>query len=139
MASLRWFAYTWGAVLIRGDRRLRRRQAHQTRPARVVGTCCKLPRPSICSVVAGDAAGDHGRTGSLVAPTDAPAVALAQPLSQSHLTDNPVTEASIASYLGAGERVLALAQLGLWICLGLIVLVALTWAAGVLPGAVRLF
>ena len=55
------------------------------------------------------------------------------------LADNPATEASIATYLGSAERMLAVTDLTWKLCAALLVLILVAWAAGILPGAVRLF
>ena len=73
----------------------------------------------------------------MVALTPDAAVGL-QPAPQPSLADNPATQASIAAYLGSAERMLTVVDLAWKVCAGLIVLVLIAWAAGVLPGAVRL-
>ena len=55
------------------------------------------------------------------------------------LGDNPATNASIAAYLGAGERMRGLMDVTWTLRAVLIVLVLLAWAVGLLPGAVKLF
>jgi hypothetical protein len=47
--------------------------------------------------------------------------------------------ASIDAYLGSAERMALLADVVWKVCVVLGVLVVVTWALGVLPGAVRLF
>jgi hypothetical protein len=64
---------------------------------------------------------------------------VAAPPSAAPLGDSPATDASIASYLGAGERMQALMDVTWKTCAVVLVLVALAWAFGLLPGAVRLF
>jgi hypothetical protein len=55
------------------------------------------------------------------------------------LLDRPATNASIAAYGEAGERMLGLVD-GTWkVGVALFVLVAAAWIIGLLPGAVRLF
>ncbi len=48
-------------------------------------------------------------------------------------------QASIDAYLGAAERVDVLFDAAWKLCAGLMVLTLVTWALGLLPGAVRLF
>ena len=62
-----------------------------------------------------------------------------QPDRQPSLADNPVTQASIAAYLGSAERMLAVTDLTWKMCAGLLVVIVVAWALGVLPGAIRLF
>jgi hypothetical protein len=78
-------------------------------------------------------------TSSLVASGAAPAVAVAETLSQPNLADSPAAYASIVRYLAAAERVRALMDLSFKVCLGLAAVVVLAWALGALPGAVKLF
>ena len=61
-----------------------------------------------------------------------------QPARQSSLADNPATQASIAAYLGSAERMLAVTDLTWKVCAVLLVIVLVAWAAGVVPGAIRL-
>jgi len=49
------------------------------------------------------------------------------------------SDASIATYLAAGDRMRVLTGIFGLICVGLIALLMLTWALGLLPGAVKLF
>ena len=79
------------------------------------------------------------RPSSLVVSTGAPAVAAAQPLSQLDLADRPTAAAGIARYVASGQRVRDVMDLVFKACVGLVVLIALAWALGVLPGAVKLF
>ncbi len=51
----------------------------------------------------------------------------------------PATTASIDAYLESGERIRGLTDLALKVCMALLVLIAVAWAVGVLPGAVKLF
>jgi hypothetical protein len=53
--------------------------------------------------------------------------------------ENPAVNASIARYLSAGEDMAGFMDVGWKICAVLFVLVAATWALGILPGAYRLF
>ncbi len=48
-------------------------------------------------------------------------------------------QAKIDAYLGAGERAAVLFDAVWKVCAGLMVLTAVTWVLGLLPGAVRLF
>jgi hypothetical protein len=73
----------------------------------------------------------------MVATTPVPAIELSA--IQSTLTDSPAVTDSIAAYIASGERVRALMDLAWKVGLGLVVLVVLAWAAGVLPAAVKLF
>jgi hypothetical protein len=66
-------------------------------------------------------------------------VALVEPPTAVPLADNPATDASIAAYLGAGERMQTLMDLTWKACAGLLVLIVIAWAIGLLPVAVRLF
>jgi hypothetical protein len=52
---------------------------------------------------------------------------------------DPQAAASIAAYLESGRRIRGLTDVALVVCVGMFVLVALAWALGVLPGAVKLF
>jgi hypothetical protein len=61
-----------------------------------------------------------------------------QPAPQSRLADDPATQASIAAYLGSAERMLAVTDLTWKVCAVLLVIVLVAWAAGVMPGAIRL-
>ena len=73
----------------------------------------------------------------MVAFTSDSAVAV-QPGRQPTLADNPATQASIAAYLGSAERMLAVTDLTWKMCAGLLVVIVVAWALGVLPGAIRL-
>ena len=75
----------------------------------------------------------------MVVSTGAPAVAAAQPLSQSNLADTPTAAASMARYVASGQGARDVMDLVFKACVGLVVLIALAWALGVLPGAVKLF
>jgi len=61
-----------------------------------------------------------------------------EPVRQPGLADTPETEASIAAYLGSAERMLAVTDVAWKVCAWLMVLILVAWAAGVLPGAIRL-
>jgi hypothetical protein len=80
-----------------------------------------------------------GKALSLVESTGVSAHAAAQPLIQSELAERPAATASVIRYLASGERALTLSDLGWKLCVGLLVLIAITWAVGILPGAVKLF
>ena len=58
---------------------------------------------------------------------------------QPSLADNPAAQASIATYIGSAERMLAVTDLTWKVCAGLLVVILIAWATGVLPGAIRLF
>ena len=62
-----------------------------------------------------------------------------QPARQSSLLDTPAAQASIAAYLGSAERMLAVTDIAWKACAGLMVLILIAWAAGILPGAIRPF
>ena len=55
------------------------------------------------------------------------------------LVDTPATPGSVVAYLESGQRMRQLTDLVLKVCVTVVVLVALAWALGVLPGAVKLF
>jgi hypothetical protein len=55
------------------------------------------------------------------------------------LSASAAIDASIDAYLGAGDGMAMIMGLTLKVCAALIVLIAVAWALGVLPGAVRLF
>ena len=48
-------------------------------------------------------------------------------------------QSSITAYLSAGDRAAVLFDIVWKVCVGLMVLILVTWALGLLPGAVRLF
>ena len=98
-----------------------------------------LPESDTRRVVAGDAAGDRGKDWSMVAIAAAPPTALVDPPTAEWLGDSPAANASIANFVRAGEQMLTLMDVTWKVGAGLFVLVALAWALGVLPGAVRLF
>ena len=68
-----------------------------------------------------------------------PPASVVEPPVTAWLGDNSAADASIARYLAAGEGMRVIADVGWKICAALFVLVAVAWAVGVLPGAVRLF
>jgi hypothetical protein len=68
-----------------------------------------------------------------------PNAAVLEPPEAQHLGDSPATDASIAAYLGAGERMQTLMDITWKICAALLVLIVIAWAMGLLPVAVRLF
>ena len=76
---------------------------------------------------------------SMVAGSEALAHTVAQSPYAPMPVDSPAVDASIARYRLAGERVRGLADVVWKLCVGLMVLVALAWTLGILPGAVRLF
>jgi hypothetical protein len=75
----------------------------------------------------------------MVASDAASAVAVGVPPPSAALPESPAATASIDAYLKSGESVRSLADVMMKVGIGVFVLVALAWAAGVLPGAVKLF
>ena len=75
----------------------------------------------------------------MVATTGAPASAGAKPLITAPLAETPAATASTTRYAASAERVLAVSDVGWKLGVGLVVLIVIAWAVGVLPGAVRLF
>jgi hypothetical protein len=75
----------------------------------------------------------------LVASTGAPASAAAQPLIDSGTAESPAGTPSTTRYIASAERALALWDVGWKVGVGLVVLIVIAWAIGVLPGAARLF
>jgi hypothetical protein len=73
----------------------------------------------------------------VVASTAAPAKGYLSDYSS--LADSPAAKISIDRYVASGERVRGLMDIAYKVCLGVVVLVAVAWAFGVLPGAVKLF
>lgn len=71
-----------------------------------------------------------------------PAVSKAAPPVQPadvRLGDTPATNASIAAYLSAGERMQSLMDVTWKLCAGLFLLVLAAWLMGLLPAAVSVF
>lgn len=75
----------------------------------------------------------------MVQLASAPTASVVAPNPSAHLLDNAATDASTAAYLASSERMGVVVDLCWKVCAGLIVLVVLAWAVGVLPGAVKLF
>jgi hypothetical protein len=75
----------------------------------------------------------------LVASTGAPATADALPVIDPDVAESPVAMASTIRYIASAERVLALSDVGWKLGVGLLVLVLIAWAIGLLPGAARPF
>ena len=75
----------------------------------------------------------------MVASNAAVAIALPEQPSSADFVDTPATLASIAGYLASGERTGEVANLAFKVFTGLLVLIALAWLVGVLPGAVKVF
>jgi hypothetical protein len=75
----------------------------------------------------------------MVATPAIPAVAVVPQYDRSTLADDPAADASIARYNASGDQVRSLMDLMWKVCVALFVLVLLTWALGLLPGAVKLF
>jgi hypothetical protein len=75
-----------------------------------------------------------------VVPAPVPVIpVVAPPHTVASLGSTAEIEASINAYLGAGDGMATIMGLTLWACAALIALIAVAWALGVLPGAVRLF
>jgi hypothetical protein len=68
--------------------------------------------------------------------TPPPAGVVVEP---SKLGVSVASDASIAAYLAAGQRMATVMDLTLKVCVALLALVALAWVFGLLPGAVKLF
>lgn len=64
---------------------------------------------------------------------------VAEPQTTVRLLDDAATEASVAAYLAAGERMGVFVDICWKVCAGLMVLVALAWVFGLLPAAVKVF
>ena len=75
----------------------------------------------------------------MVVPSVVSVVAAEQPPAKSSQASIEAVNTSIARYLAAADRVRILTDVGLKVCVALLVLVALAWAIGLLPGAVKLF
>jgi hypothetical protein len=75
----------------------------------------------------------------MVASSAASAVALTEQPPAAGSVDSPTTTASIAKYLESGERTRELMALAFKVCVAVLVLIALAWMLGILPGAVKLF
>jgi hypothetical protein len=75
----------------------------------------------------------------MVALTGTAEAAGVYPAAEGELIDSAGANASIAAYVGAGERMLTLMDITWKVCALLAVLVALGWVLGLLPGAVKLF
>jgi hypothetical protein len=71
--------------------------------------------------------------------SSAASVLLGEGAPSTGLVDTPATPASVVAYLESGQRIRQLTDLALKVCMAVLVLVALAWALGVLPGAVKLF
>jgi hypothetical protein len=59
-------------------------------------------------------------------------------IAQAGLIDRPETRASIGAYVDAGNRMLTVMDMTLKVCVVVFAVVAVAWALGILPGAVRL-
>lgn len=68
-----------------------------------------------------------------------PRAAVLEPPTTPRLGDNAATDASIAAYLGAGERMQGLMDVTWKVCAVVLALIVVAWALGVLPVAVKLF
>jgi hypothetical protein len=74
----------------------------------------------------------------MLAASAAPPNVDASPPGAAWLAENPAANASIAAYIEAGDRMLTLMDAAWKIGVGLFVLVAVAWALGILPAAIRL-
>jgi hypothetical protein len=61
------------------------------------------------------------------------------PPTAASLPADAAIDASIARYLGAGERASTVMVMSMRVCIALLVLVVVAWALGLLPVAIRLF
>lgn len=75
----------------------------------------------------------------MVASSAPPVLAVGADTPSPGQVDTPGTNASILAYLESGERIRQVMDLAFKACVAVLVLVALAWALGVLPGAVKLF
>lgn len=75
---------------------------------------------------------------SMVEVAIAPSIAVVEPPTAAWLGDYAAGDATMARYLTAGERMAVVMNVAWMLCVGLFVLVAVAWALGVLPVAVRL-
>ena len=73
----------------------------------------------------------------VIVPPRGPAVAVVEPSSPP--ATSAATNASIDAYLGAGDGMSTIMGITMWVGLALIVLIAVAWALGMLPVAVKLF
>ena len=55
------------------------------------------------------------------------------------MIESPAASASVTRYTASAERALALSDVGWKLGVGVLVLIVVAWATGVLPGAVRPF
>ena len=77
---------------------------------------------------------------AVIDPPQGPRVPIADPSTPAApLGTSAAATASIDAYLGAGDGMAMIMGLTLKVCGVLIVLIALAWAIGMLPGAVKLF
>lgn len=113
---------------------------HEDRPAQNRDLLLTLRESDTRLVVAGDAARDCGEgVRPMVASAGASDIATVHQPTAAGLADGSAASSSIAAYLSAGERMLRVMDLAWQLCAALFVLVALAWAFGAMPGAVRLF
>ena len=75
----------------------------------------------------------------MVELSTAPTADIIEPPIAASLGDNAATDASIARYVVAGERMRVMADAGWKFCAAFAVLIVVAWALGLLPGAVKLF
>jgi hypothetical protein len=74
---------------------------------------------------------------TLAVPPREPVVpVVVPPVAHQHLGGSAAVDASIGSYLGAGDQMATIMQLTMIVCGVLIVLIAAAWAFRLLPGAV---
>jgi hypothetical protein len=77
---------------------------------------------------------------AVVDPPQGPRAPVARPSAPAaSLGPSAAVTASIDAYLGAGDGMASIMGLTLKVCAVLIVLIAVAWVIGVLPGAVRFF
>ena len=74
----------------------------------------------------------------VIVPPRGPAMPVVEPGPPSTAA-SAASNASVDAYLGAGDGMSAIMGITMKVCLALIVLIAVAWALGVLPSAVRLF
>ena len=91
------------------------------------------------SFVAGDAAGGRGRKSSMVVASPRATVSGVTGHEHASLGERAAVSASIARYNLAAERTLMLSNFLGIVAVGVIVLTAIAWLLGWLPGSVRLF
>jgi hypothetical protein len=68
-----------------------------------------------------------------------PETIVVEPSTLAWLGESAAADANIAAYLNAGDRMRVIMELTMIACAGLLLVVIVAWAVGLLPGAVRLF